>query len=506
MRRFGAFSLSLLLLATPLAPAQPQGVQVFRTTTQLVQVDVAAEDKDGHPVPGLVKEDFELLVNHKPQPADTFTATSLALPDLAAPLPRGTFSNKQTAVEVTGGRYTVFVLDWRNTAWQLQSFAYQQFQKMLAATPPENKAALYLIDNGFQIVQEFTLDHELLKAKADSLWGQVQAPVTTLDAAEAAARETVQAFRDIAKHLAGISGQKLLIWVSAGFPTATPPRQPPPGSGPVAVRRQEGVSGSFGVDIEQAVHVLGNANIVVESVEASYLGATVVPGLGTPGTNTASLSQIAGGTGGRFFGADTNDLAATLRTAAHDRAASYELGYYASGDLPPGLQTIEVRCRKPGVTLRYREGYFVEKNPPAAPLNTRAAAQEVLERAVDAVSIPLTASATRTMGNVSSVILRVTAEATALHLRNEGPLWRGKLSVFARFASDVGDQLGEVPLDSRSLSLTEEEYARALKEGVKLRFVMKIPSDAAALRVLVREEDSGSMGSVTVPLEDLPEF
>ena len=75
---------------------------MFRTTTQLVQIDVAAEDKDGKPVAGLTKDDFELFVRHKPQEIDTFTTTSIA-PAPPAPLPPGTFSNKQAATEVTPG-------------------------------------------------------------------------------------------------------------------------------------------------------------------------------------------------------------------------------------------------------------------------------------------------------------------------------------------------------------------------------------------------------------------
>jgi hypothetical protein len=40
-----------------------------------------------------------------------------------------------------------------------------------------------------------------------------------------------------------------------------------------------------------------------------------------------------------------------------------------------------------------------------------------------------------------------------------------------------------------------------------MRFsIGKLPSEAATLRVLVRDEDSGNMGSVTIPLGDLPEL
>ena len=216
--------------------------------------------------------------------------------------------------------------------------------------------------------------------------------------------------------------------------------------------------------------------------------------------------MIAERTGGRFFPGETNDFASTLLTAANDRATSYELGYYAGDSLQPGLQPFEIKCKRPGVTLRYREGYFIDKKPPAVPSDTRVIAQDVLEGAVDAVAIPLTASATHTMGNMPSIIVRLNIDATALTLRQEGTLWRGKMSVFARFAGDEDDQVGDVPVDAGTLSFTDDQRTRLLHDGLTRRFTMKKPQGATTLRVLVRDEGSGNMGTVTISVTDLPEF
>ena len=327
---------------------------VFRATTQLVRIDVAAQDKNGHVVADLTKDDFELKVNGKAQKIDTFTATS-EVPESLEALPRGTFSNKRTAVEVSQGRYTVFLLDWRNTNWQLQSWANQQLLKMASATPPGGKVAFYVLtDSGFQIMQEFTSDHELIRGKAAGLWGQVPAPAGTVATKEAAAHETVHAFQDIAKHLSGISGQKVLIWISTGFPGSAE-------------------------DIDNIVRVLGNANIVVESTNAAYLGATTLPAFGPVQRFPSILRDIAERTGGRYFSGG-NDLAATFVAAANDRSTSYELGYYAGDNLLPGSQPFEIRCKRPGVTLRYREGYYIDKKLPVVQSDTRAAGQEILGR------------------------------------------------------------------------------------------------------------------------------
>lgn len=490
-------------LFTTLALAQNDSV--FRSTTQLVQIDVVAQDKNGRPVADLGKDDFELIVNRKPQAIATFMATSVT-PAPPVTLPRGTFSNKQAATEVSQGRYTVFLLDWRNTNWQLQSWAHQELVKMLSGLPDGSKAALYLNNNGLQIVQEFTSDHELLKAKAAALWGQVPAPETNLDQAELAAQQTVAAFQAIAKHLAGISGQKVLVWVSTGFPDDAPPPPPEPGRRVPVMPHNAAPEPSFLLDIDKAVRVLGNSNIVVESTESVYLGATVLAETGPVKSYVNTLQMIAERTGGRFFPGNTNDLASTLRDAANDRSTSYELGYYAGDNLQPGLQPFEIRCRRPGITLRYREGYYIDKNPPVVQADSRAVAQDVLEGAVDAVAIPLTASATRTMGNMPSIIVRLNIDAGALTLPQEGNLWRGKVSVFARFAGDEDDQLGDVPVDAPPLTFTQDQHEKLLHDGLTRRFTMKVPPGATSLRVLVRDEASGNMGTVTISLADLPEF
>ena len=51
------------------APQQrPQQPPVFRTTTELIEIDVVVIDKDGQKVHGLTQDDFVLKDRSKPQP------------------------------------------------------------------------------------------------------------------------------------------------------------------------------------------------------------------------------------------------------------------------------------------------------------------------------------------------------------------------------------------------------------------------------------------------------
>jgi hypothetical protein len=310
----------------------------------------------------------------------------------------------------------------------------------------------------------------------------------------------VAVFRAIAKHLAGISGQKTLIWLSTGFPDNEP--TPPPAQdlrSPLTTARDAPAS-SFLTEINDAVRVLGNGNIILESAEASYVGATVSPENGPVTTYVNPLQMIAERTGGRFFAAGSDDLAATIYRAVNDRTAAYEVGFYEDGSWLPGLVPIDLRAKRPGVTPRYREGFYVEKDRAAAQT-----AQDLLERAVDAVTIPITAKVTRTAGNNGTLRLRLDVDANALTFRQDGNVWHTRPSFFTRFSSDVEEQVGDVPLDSPELALTQAQRDRALREGIHLRFTVKAKEGAVALRVLVRDESSGAAGTVTIPLIGIPE-
>ncbi len=53
--------------------------------------------------------------------------------------------------------------------------------------------------------------------------------------------------------------------------------------------------------------------------------------------------------------------------------------------------------------------------------------------------------------------------------------------------------------------MTQAQHDKYLHDGLSRRFTMKIPEGASTLRVLVRDDNSGATGSVTIPVGDLPE-
>ena len=82
----------------------------------------------------------------------------------------------------------------------------------------------------------------------------------------------------------------------------------------------------------------------------------------------SGLGTLARETGG-FLVSDTNDIARSLRVAEEDLASYYLLEYAPGNELWDGrFRRIEVKVRRPGVSVQARQGYFAVRTPLPTPL------------------------------------------------------------------------------------------------------------------------------------------
>jgi VWFA-related protein len=175
----------------PPAPTGP--VPTFRVSTKAVVVDVVVTDSKGHPVKGLVQQDFHLAEDGKPQDLHSFREftgsddQSKTAPPAPAPQSQPTaalskpspnvFSNDTRVAE--SGAVTMILFDLLNTPLQDQVFARQQLIKFLQSKPKNSQLALCTLSGGgstggargggtshLRLIQGFTVDETLLLAAA----------------------------------------------------------------------------------------------------------------------------------------------------------------------------------------------------------------------------------------------------------------------------------------------------------------------------------------------------
>jgi len=151
---------------------QPEATDYrLHINARLVDVNVVALDKKGHPITGLTRDDLEVYDNGVKQDVSSFSEAdapgqaAAAAPAETAPEQQA-FSNQHPAVSARPrNRNTlVFLLDPSNLDYNDLVDARQQMLQFLAKAPAADPVALYIMRfHEFQVLQEATTDHEKVR-------------------------------------------------------------------------------------------------------------------------------------------------------------------------------------------------------------------------------------------------------------------------------------------------------------------------------------------------------
>jgi VWFA-related protein len=529
----------------------------LRVLTRLVQISVIADDGNGRPVTGLTREDFKIFDQGEEQKINFFTEQSnqnLTLKASAvAPAPN-TFSNRFEQKANAPTSATVILLDTRNTHALDMAYARKQVAGFLSELQPQDRIALYVLGSRLSILHDFTQDSASImralgtdKNTEDFRIGASEPDASdtgdantdaAVDAANARVAEfymnnrveqTALAIKIIADHLKGLPGRKNLIWVSAAFPiqilTAEGPTPQAPertgsggGSGSVPGPLQ-GVN-SYEDQIVDATRSLNSANVAVYPVDARGLIGNPI-GVNKPGPrgrgairpNTASpfpardnfdtMNTFAERTGGKAF-YNTNDIHGAVRRALDDSQVTYVLGYYPTNTNWDGkFREIKVRTEKSGVHLRYRLGYFAVPDEPGteeekARLMTDAewSPLESTDLALEVKADPIMAAGERQL----QVQVRIASDQ--LHFEQTDNHWKDSLELVWVEAGPGGRPIGKIT-KTVGLDVPADSYDLLVTKGISFSQMIKVRDDAIEVRLVTRDNGSGAIGSVIIPVTRL---
>jgi VWFA-related protein len=150
-----------------------------------VLVDVVVTNDKGEAVPGLQKNDFEVLEDGKPQTITTFeehhgaTPTEIKLP----PMPPHVYTNYP--LTKTADSVNVILLDALNAPSRDQTYVHWQMIKYLKTIPPGTRAAIFTLSSRLRMLQGVTTDPSELLAAINSPQAGTQ-PSGVLTSAEEA--------------------------------------------------------------------------------------------------------------------------------------------------------------------------------------------------------------------------------------------------------------------------------------------------------------------------------
>jgi len=154
--------------------------------------------------------------------------------------------------------------------------------------------------------------------------------------------------------------------------------------------------------------------------------------------------------------------------------------------------TINVKLTgKRGLTLRYRTGYVFAKEP-----------QSLKDRFQAAIWRPVDSSEIGVSGEVAPVggvaQLKLNIAAADLEMQEQAGRWMDKLDIFFIQRDDAGLH-AQVEGQTLGLRLKSSTYQNVLSKGVPFERTAALRAGMASMRVVVVDENSGRIGSVTIP-------
>jgi VWFA-related protein len=458
---------------------QPQ--QTFRSSVDLIQLDVSVLDENRHPVRGLTAGDFTVTEGGQVRPVVAFKAI-----ELPAPVPHAASWMRDVAADTTTnaparGRVVVIAM-----ALPAALSTLNQMKQVAAASevingfgPDDLGAVIYLFDGAHS--QGFTRDRgRLLDAitRRPSLTSNYDSVRTHCVRADC----FVDRFRDIVETLRTMDqGRKTIVYIGRGF---------------AFVQKDPGTAGLVARLLREAQR----ANVVIHAVDPSGLSTRM--GIDP---SIEGLRTLAEGTGGRAV-VNENDPEREMPSLLEESRTYYLIGIESSGrKTGDGFHPVKVTVDRSGVEVRTRSGYYDSRNEAGHKIDKRAATAESvdasLEGFVPSPDVPLVATVAPFAGDrdaVLAIAVGVDLERESAHTgTRDKPAPSETLEVAARAIDSEGRSSGVRRL---TLQFPSERKAR----GFEVLPRLAAPPGIYEIRIGVRTTD-GRIGSVYTRTE-VPDF
>jgi VWFA-related protein len=535
----------------------------FKVRVNLVLVRVVVRDAQGKVVSNLKKEDFQLFDSRKPQTISSFsletpetrTASVVASPDTATGYSSSTDAIVGKAT-VLPRRFVSMVFDDVHLSMEDATFVRDSATRLFGALAPSDRVSINTTSGQFS--QDFTDDQEALKKallgiiprsmsarayhdcpdvsyyQADLIVNKndtqalavateeavqcayngneqmaSQAQNLAISAAERAVisgdAETQYAYRhieEVARRLASMPGQRVLVFVSPGFLQTT-----------------------IQSEASEMVDRATRANIVINTIDARGLYAPDVMGdIADPPRDTYKtagykttyrvaqqtaqedvLAQLADGTGGRFFH-NRNDVDEAMRQAAAAPAISYLLGFSPQNlKLDGRYHPLKVSLTlKEKYNIQARHGYFAPRsiNDPAEA--TKEEMREALfsQEEIRDLPVELQTQFFRKDDTEARLAVLTRLDLKGMHFRKAEGRNNDNLTIVTGIFDENGNFVtgGEKTVQMRLLDTT---YERLSHSGFTVKSSFDVKPGTYMVRLVVRDSEGAQMaarnGAVVIP-------
>lgn len=468
-------SRGLLTLALAVCPIMAQ----IPAPGRLVRLYPVATDANGQPVTDLTADDFKIADQNKPDPVFAFHKPGH---DQAASSDVLTFSNRSSGATP---HTTVILFDMINMVDSDRLENWKALDKSIPQIGSGEHLYFYLLNMEGVLVPI----HAIGPAAADDkTWPQNVAAAfdkamksnshvrASQIGAEEQQKRTFKALEDVANKLSLLPGRRDILWVANGLTTVNDPK----------------LVGCNGDWVECALYVphlavtLAGDNVAVDPYALiGNLSASV----------NYNMDQMAALTGGRFY--SRQDIGAVVKQIAEDAIGSYTLFYDPGADSWNNTwRRIHLTCERKGIKLQFRQRYYAVSDARTPVERMKAVLMQAFQSPDDLDEIGLrTKISPLTAG--TGVHLQIHIDPTDLLLREQGGKYVGAIYCLISDRNASGP-LGEPAVLDLKPELTADQYKTVMKDG--LPFEQDHPTTAQQVRVIILDQNTNEVGSVTFPV------
>lgn len=536
----------LVVVAAALAAvhvfAQEQRRPTFRSARELVSVDVVVRDRGGHIVRGLTAADFEVREDGRPQEilglsfeeiADN-AVTPIAAAELLAGVeersadPSSTAPTRRlAAADVAGRRLMVLLFDINSMQPEDVQRAIDSANTFVSEQmSPADLVAVATVSTALDVLADFTGDRTKVAATLAQLAyteGTATPPpdasTAATDEAAAAATEAtavetsemdvfnndvrLRALRTLAESLATVEQKKAIVYFSAGLERSGQDNQIELRTAiDAAVRAHVSI---YPVDTRglQAIVPGGDARQASGRGQSLFSGRGVAQQFSRLAASQDTLTSLAEDTGGRAF-TDTNNFGEAFDRVRRDISAYYLLGYSSTNTVKDGrFRRIQVRVKRDGLRVEARAGYFAERDfAHTSRADRETQLQEQMFSPVSSTDVPVmvTGGFFRLAAERYYVPITVAVPGDAVPVRSEKE--ETSLDVLGMVSDEQGRPLGRM---RDTLKFPPSAGTSLAGKQVLYQSGVTLPPGRFSVKVVVRENTTGKMGSFETPLS-VPEL
>ena len=520
-----------LLWPMVLAAQQSGTGYTFRSNSELVLVNVSVRDKSGNLVKDLKPEDFTVLEDNKPQKVATFdienTQNAPQVPMNQANLlstPPVSATRSTTSASVTGQPdesikdRRLIILFFDLSAMQPDEIerstdAAQDYLKK--QMQPADLVSVVSLSNSLTVNQDFTSDRDKLMQVLQSFNAGANAGFelgstgTTEGTPDTAGSFTVDdteynifntdmrlhALRAVAEQVANVPQKKSLIYFSSGMQRTGIENQ-----SELRAAINAAVIANLSIytlDIRglQALVPGGEAQNASMRGTSPYSGQAQLNALNSNFQTQETLVTLAADTGGKAF-LDSNDFGKVFKSVQDDTSMYYLLGYHSTNTARDGkYRRITVRVNRPGVKIDFRRGYYAQADFRHSNKDDRERQlQEELTTDLPSTDLPvyLATGYFRMSDDRFYVPISLIVPGSEIPFSRNRDQDKATLDVLGLVTDDRKFPAGQI---RDTIKLAVNAANEVQRKNVQYDTGMTLPSGKYHLKVVVRENEDGRMGS-----------